>query len=151
MLSLFIVLRITLPGRAFMNNLLKNIFKKTKEAWRHLILSFLLLILEIVSNFQTLLFLCKLVYSGEIDAISMYSDAELFLKSSDGFFLWRVSYLLPIVITSCTSWFRVGVCLKHGHFFFSMYDISTTIIIKEMLVVAAKTDTMSKVAEMKYV
>lgn len=32
-----------------------------------------------------------------------------------------------------------------------MYDISTTITTKEMVVVAAKTDTISKVAEKKYV
>lgn len=32
-----------------------------------------------------------------------------------------------------------------------MYDISTTITTNEMVVVAAKTDTISKVAEKKYV
>lgn len=32
-----------------------------------------------------------------------------------------------------------------------MYDISTTITTKEMVVVAAKTDTVSKVAKMKYI
>lgn len=32
-----------------------------------------------------------------------------------------------------------------------MYEISTTITTKEMVVVAIKTDTVSKVAKMKYI
>lgn len=81
---------------------------------------------------------------------SIYATAGLFSTSSDGFFLWSVSYLLSIITTSGMSWFRVGVCLEYTHFFSTMYNKNATTNTNEIFVVAVYTDTVSSVAEKKY-
>lgn len=93
----------------------------------------------------------KLVYFGGKDVIFMYLVVGLFLSLFDGFFFWSVLYLLLMVIIFGILWFCVGVCFEYGYFFFSMYDISIIIIIKEMEVVVVKIDIVLKVVKMKYI